>query len=610
MTPGTTQFVTIRITGKHGSVSDLLWENVPPFALLTGLNGAGKTQLLEVLAGRFRASKNRPAPRMIDPSQLPYRAEIDGCDFKPGEVFHSYGDWPQLPEGGVTEDQIGESIRMLRSNVSSSKARWWESRLADESGLSIEKIRSLRDDEFYCLLTPGMLWGHDAPASLPTLSFLFLAYALLERDARKRGERPEEIRRRFGEPPWDLLNEILSVSGLPYEVNRPSPDNLLRTTVRKPSFSLQLWDIERKAEVPLSGLSSGEKVIMSTVLWRYSAEHVGRHYRLLLLDEPDAHLHPSLTRQFFDVVQQVFVSRRGVRVIASTHSPSTVALAPADSIFEMRRYSAEPTGRIQPIDRDRAVSLLTAGLLVVTERTRFVFVEGKDDSPFYQMIWDLCTHPAEGASGPLLNPSPSLIFQPVGSEGKQGPENTGIEQVRRIVGELRKYQLPNPVTGIIDRDEANLSSDGVFVPRERRAIEHFLYDPLVVWTALRLSVNGEAPPIPGLGIAEAQEYRLRALTASELQRIADAVLAGVQEKIGPAEEEKACRMVRFNNGHQVVELQYPAWQLDRPKTDIRNAYHSTFRILNVKRLLYAYRFVHLIPDDLVSMLRQIQSEGE
>ena len=602
----TADLVAIRIVGKHGSVGDLLWEEVPPFAVLTGGNGAGKTQLLEVLASSFQALRSGPDHRGINPPTIQAQAEIDGCEFKPGEVFHSYGDWPQLPEGGATEDQIADSIRNLRIAGPRQEIQWWETALTEAKGLSVDHIRKLSDKELYPLLTPGMLWAHRAPGYLPNLSFLFLSYALLRHDAEERGESPEEIGRRFGEPPWDLLNEILSASHLPYEVNKPLLENLTRTMLQKPSFVVRLRDVYRDAEIALSGLSSGERIIMSTVLWRYSAEHVGPHYRLLLLDEPDAHLHPALARQFFDVLQDVFVRKRGVRVILTTHSPSTVALTPQACIFEMCRHSVDPGQRIRPIERDSAISLLTAGLLVVTEKTRFVFVEGKGDPDFYQTVWELCTRAVDGESIPVIAPTPSLIFRAVGAHKESGANNSGKEQVRRIVRELRKYSLPNPISGIIDRDDGNAGGSGIYVPTERRAIENYLYDPLLVWTALRL--YNSAPIIEGIQIPEGQEHRLRTLPAPDLQSIADAVLASVESIDWPTEAEKVRRPVHFNRGDEVIVLQYPAWQLDRSKADIRAAYHRTHNCLNQRQLLYAFRVVRLVPKDLREMLERIQAE--
>lgn len=82
----------------------------------------------------------------------------------------------------------------------------------------------------------------------------------------------------------------------------------------------------------------------------------------------DAHLHPSMTVQFLDVISEVLVRKHGVRVIMTTHSPSTVALAPEGAIFQMERGGAE----ILPVaDRAAIISILTAGLVTVSRATRW-----------------------------------------------------------------------------------------------------------------------------------------------------------------------------------------------------------------------------------------------
>jgi recombinational DNA repair ATPase RecF len=47
--------ITIHIEGQHRSISDFQWPDVPPLAVLTGVNGTGKTQLLEVIAASYNA---------------------------------------------------------------------------------------------------------------------------------------------------------------------------------------------------------------------------------------------------------------------------------------------------------------------------------------------------------------------------------------------------------------------------------------------------------------------------------------------------------------------------------------------------------------------------
>src|ERR1041385_9510689 len=53
----------------YKSIGHIVWDNVPPLAVLTGLNGSGKSQFLEVLAyGLTYPSARIPLPQ--------HRAEI------------------------------------------------------------------------------------------------------------------------------------------------------------------------------------------------------------------------------------------------------------------------------------------------------------------------------------------------------------------------------------------------------------------------------------------------------------------------------------------------------------------------------------------------------
>src|SRR5262249_3129526 len=141
----------------------------------------------------------------------------------------------------------------------------------------------------------------------------------------------------YGEPPWRRLNEILQAAGLPFYVREPPELAHVSWLKPPPPFQAELVDRERDKVVTLDHLSAGEKVIVATAFLHYNAEHTGQHPRLLLLDEPDAHLHPQLTRSFLNVLRQVFVEKRGVRIIMTTHSATTVALTPEECLFEMRR---------------------------------------------------------------------------------------------------------------------------------------------------------------------------------------------------------------------------------------------------------------------------------
>lgn len=599
-----TDTIDIYIEGRYRSISDLEWLNVPPFAVITGVNGSGKSQLLEVIA-HHSVQRNTPA-RYLQAPWDSVRSSVEGVSYERGEIFHSYNNWIMPAQGEVTERQIREAIENLHRQLTQDNYMAFQAGIPwffEQLGITAEDARNLSLNELYGKLTPGLLYGlmsrtGESVNGSPLYAgwaFLFFAYRLFERDALAADVPKEEIRRRFGEPPWVLLNETLETSGLPFRVMFPEGPIRPSTLVYDTTFQLRLQDIELGVEVPYEGLSSGEKVIMSTVLWRYEAQLVGRHPRFLLLDEPDAHLHPSLTRRFLDVIQKVFVKERGVRVIMTTHSPSTVSLAPEESLFEMRRTNP----RIQPAtSKARAVALLTDGFVTVQEATQTVLLEGKDDPPFYELVWDLLTERSSVSEPGPLEPFPGVAFL----YGK------GKDTVEELVPQMRAKGLKS-FHGIIDKDVSNVPSDGVYVIG-RNGMENYLYDPLNVWVLLRS--QGQDPTVAGVHVPRGRDAHLRDLPDDRLQEIADVVLALAETRLtGLAAQETTREDVRFANGKV---LQYPRWFLYRDDKEIQRVFSDAYgyhllKPNNTEHLLRSYAILNMVPMDFLDLFRVIQASG-
>ncbi|MDT0619452.1 ABC transporter ATP-binding protein, partial [Salinisphaera sp. P385] len=119
------------------------------------------------------------------------------------------------------------------------------------------------------------------------------------------------------------------------------------------SYEPKLTKLSSEVEMRFQDLSSGEKVLMSFALCLYNATDARQEKpfpKLLLLDEVDAPLHPSMVVSLIDTVREVLVEGKGVSVIMTTHSPSTVALAPEEALYEMN--SAGPkVEKYQKVER-------------------------------------------------------------------------------------------------------------------------------------------------------------------------------------------------------------------------------------------------------------------
>lgn len=101
--------------------------------------------------------------------------------------------------------------------------------------------------------------------------------------------------------------------------------------------------------IEFSSLSAGEKVlvILAIALLNINPFRVAvQRPQLLLLDEIDASLHPAVLHQWMTTIREKVVGEMGIPCIMTTHSPITVALAPETSLYEMSRERA-PLTRIR-----------------------------------------------------------------------------------------------------------------------------------------------------------------------------------------------------------------------------------------------------------------------
>ncbi len=85
--------------------------------------------------------------------------------------------------------------------------------------------------------------------------------------------------------------------------------------------------------------------------------------KLLLLDEVDATLHPTMIENLLHVIKN-FLITKGTKVILATHSPTTIALSPEESLFIVNK---EGTNRIEKHNRKDALEILTQGYMTLEE---------------------------------------------------------------------------------------------------------------------------------------------------------------------------------------------------------------------------------------------------
>lgn len=294
-------------------------------------------------------------------------------------------------------------------------------------------------------------------------------------------------------PPWDFVNNILEESRLPFRINSPSRNNFLE------SFEPKLTRVNSAVEMRFGDLSSGEKVLMSFALCVYNA--TGKNPvvfpRVLLLDEVDAPLHPEMVDVVLRVMKNILVDGHDIKVILTTHKPTTVALAPEGSIYQMLQSGPELT----PISREKAVSILTVGIPTMaftTDMRLQVFTEASIDATVFGRMYQLFKSKLPG--------SRSIEFIQSGRKGSGGDLDAGRSRVNNLVSELRRAGA-STVLGIVDWDGRDNNKDWVYelCRGKRHSLENLFLDPVILVSLLARDFTSLAKDI---GVMETGEKYL------------------------------------------------------------------------------------------------------
>lgn len=541
------------------SASGLGTVELSPLTIIAGVNGSGKTHLLKAIKdGAVRVSLDSV---QIDPEDVEYYDWATFAMEDQREVSQSQlrvaaeNEWRQIRRtigGGAVTKVVNERRGSLP--VSLSPEQLLSGKLADfppDEGfqsavdairrqcrqalldslsqfaakivfaeqLTGESVFEMSEDSYIssvlAYVEPGRLLQQ-------RVNSVFIAYNSVKDDNESRMLRAqhlgmalpflsdEEFRGRYGPPPWEILNKVLSDMQLDLQATAPEP--------MQPTYNIAFVQHSTGIAVGLTDLSSGERVLIALALSLYGAAAIRGKPRLpkvLLLDEVEAPLHPAMVRVYLNTVQEVLVAS-GVAVLMTTHSPTTVALAPECHVWEMRKH--EP--RLVSVSNQRALSKLTVGVAALSvrlQKNRVVLVEAHADAAEYAAMMD--------ALRAYIECEWSAVFLSAGVTKEAG----GCALVKKRVREFRTACV-NEVFGLIDYDGKNQVNreEGIIVlgGDARYSLENYVFDPLLI-AALCIREK-KANVIRGLEqelAGETGTWRgLEHASVDKLQKVADLAL--------------------------------------------------------------------------------------
>jgi ABC-type lipoprotein export system ATPase subunit len=584
--------MNITFDGTYKSLTPFAIHDIPRFMVITGPNGSGKSQLLELIE---LSAQQRRNPRAV----------FVGETYADKDVLRLTSEWTNLSNPTAIGFQAVQKQHEAfwkqfctfaksehRPNTTSHLVPLFQT-LCQQIAKQPDKVTKDDFTQNFDLSVPAA----QTQVFNQSISQAFLDFRIRQLEARESGRPLKQT------PPWSLLREIISEASLPFAFTDPS-----ETSIRAHyQFTLTHTGFER--EIQFSDLSSGEKVLMTLAFWLFHVRRTCVFPRLLLLDEPDAHLHPEMCQQFLDVVNRVLVGKHEVQVIMTTHNPVTVALSPRDAVYEM--FS---TGnRIRKVQsKSEAIRRLTAGLVDVLAAKTVVIVEDEDDQMFFQFLFDELAMDGADAVGPSrLGDGERLVFIQASrprQDRRPGDTTGGRTEVQKWVPRLRSVGLSN-IAGLVDWDSKDDTGDSIHLLK-RYSLENYLLDPIVVFC--RLVTESVAPEIPGVPeLARNREHSIVTWKQDQLQSVADAITRRVSKRLATESRDTTSlaapekRQVAFVNG---VQLHYPRWLFESRGKDLLRAHIDEFggQYVNQKKLTDTFRQIMFIPKELVDLLQAIQ----
>jgi energy-coupling factor transporter ATP-binding protein EcfA2 len=149
--------------------------------------------------------------------------------------------------------------------------------------------------------------------------------------------------------PWEFMNQIFESFKegefqFKYKTKRP-------TELSSDKLIPKIINTKTDEAVNFEDLSSGEKVLMALTLFLFQAEKNTRFPKVLLLDEIDATLHPSMCKNLLRTLKENIISK-GVKIIFATHNSSTVAHCDEveDGIFIKEENGIKESGRPEALE--------------------------------------------------------------------------------------------------------------------------------------------------------------------------------------------------------------------------------------------------------------------
>lgn len=502
--------INIKLNKEYKSLQEgFEWNNIPMFSIITGVNGVGKTHLVTKLRGSGSLpTSNRPATTTItitnkegvkislSQSQNPKNNNINALiDYYKNADKRKEKEIELTEKQDALRDRLNEllSVPTPNPNISSIHSSEIQNIQLQISQLD-DSIKSLVSADYEYVIEKIKLKANKNIEDISEDDIRFYAYDLFSKiievddlekcileyeraivlntyrhNKKKDTEAAEKENNK--ERIFQKINRLFKTYGFKdYIMSDPfeSKDNenlLLGKNQNKTSRNNTPQKIAIRFEgkkgelIDYNSLSPGEQMIVKFTIWSMAKDSNGLQIDTLILDEPDAHLHPSMCQMMIEILSEIAKPKEeggsGIRVIMTTHSPSTVAFAPEGSLFVMEKDD-DGIRRISNASNSEAMSVLSSGIFTFdkaidkftlaasTVKNNILFVEGKSDVNHFEKAMSILGYDLDleiidmhdaGSLGNFIKSTPAKLFGNKKLIALFDNDNEGRLQIKNTVKE-------------------------------------------------------------------------------------------------------------------------------------------------------------------------------
>lgn len=532
------KFSNCGLDGGYTLPNDFICES--PIMVLTGLNGAGKTRFaLSVKNGAIPGCDSvctHMNGELLDFNNITY---LDPISFSPSFTCASIEDgleWTISKTISCFESEKTRfaapydpsSVNVLSSNYIGEGLSYHDMHvlceyISNKLGKPVSDLKGSDIGQHFEMVNRDIF----QPVGFSTICRRYIARRTSNMLAIIKNERfgknidcvrDEDFEEVYGVRPWLLMNDLLKdVFGGKFSISIPDED------ADELSYEASLLDAVTGKLISLSSVSSGEKTLLWLALLLFKIKYgvlvSVPPPKLLILDEPDAFLHPKMVVKMYQVLN-FFASTYGTHIIVISHSPTTVALAPENSVF-----LASPE-EIVNVDKDLAIAGLLDGvsqISISSKNRRQIFVESLCDVNIYNELYAYMQRKPSVETSKIslsfISSGEKMPAERIGSAVKKvfGDEVAaekiyelemilnGVGSCSHVLGVVEKLvnSENNDVRGLVDWDNRNTSSDKIVVIAEGFAytLENIALDPICMMLMLNLEGKCEMVEICGEDIS-------------------------------------------------------------------------------------------------------------